>query len=589
MTVPDVTASAPDDQAASGQRRWWALGALALSVLVVGLDVFVLTLAIPTLSVDLHASSSDTQWFLDAYSLVLAAALLPAGLLGDRYGRKKLLFVALILFGISSLACAYSTSTAELITARVALGLAAAVITPLSLAVLPVMFKPEERPKAIAIVGGATFLGFPLGPILGGWLLDHFWWGSVFLINVPIVLVALAAVAFLMPESRSRQRPRIDVVGVVLSSAALTALTYGFIVASTDGWSSATTLGTIAAGLVGGAGFVAWEQFVTRRGRQPLVDLGLFRSAGFTWGTILSTMISFALFGVFFVMPQYFLDVRGLNSLDSGVRMLPLIGGLIVGLGLGQRLQSVKPGAQARGPLASAKIIGAVGFAIMAAAMAIGTATSTGSATGFMAAWFALTGFGLGLAMPTMLNAALSALTPERSGSGSALMSAMRQVGATIGVAVLGTVIATVYQSRLRLPGLPASAVAEARGDVAYGVKIASSAPAADVSRLLHAVGQAYTGGLDVMLWICAGIAIAAAVLCALFIPRNATGSAAPSPEAAAAIGAADTVAAGIGPAEVATAEVATAEVATAEVATAGIEAGAAGVAGRLADGTGGE
>ncbi len=178
-------------RAGSGARRWWALGALALSVLVVGLDVFVLTLAIPTLSVDLHASTSDAQWFLSAYSLVLAAALLPAGLLGDRYGRKKLLIWALILFGLASLACAYSVSSGELILARVALGLAAAVIMPLSLAVLPVMFTPEERPRAIATVGGATFLGFPLGPILGGWLLDNYWWGSVFLINVPIVVIAL--------------------------------------------------------------------------------------------------------------------------------------------------------------------------------------------------------------------------------------------------------------------------------------------------------------------------------------------------------------------------------------------------------------
>jgi MFS transporter, DHA2 family, multidrug resistance protein len=525
MTVPQM---APQT---SGRRRWWALGALALSVLVVGLDVFVLTLAIPTLSVDLHASSSDAQWFLDAYSLVLAAAMLPAGLLGDRYGRKKLLTWALVLFGISSLACAYSTSTGELIGARISLGLAAAVITPLSLAVLPVMFAPEERPKAIGIVGGATFLGFPLGPIVGGWLLDHFWWGSVFLINVPIVVIAIVTVIFLMPESRSQVRPSIDVVGVLISSAALTALTYGFIVASTDGWASVTTLGTIAAGLVAGVGFVLWEQLVARRGGQPLVDLGLFRSAGFTWGTTLSTMISFALFGVFFVMPQYFLDVRGLNSLGSGVRMLPLIGGLIVGLGVGQRLQSVRkpgPDGQSRGPLVSARIIGAIGFAVMAAATAIGSGTTAGSSTGFVAGWFALTGFGLGMAMPTMLNAALSALSPERSGSGSALMSAMRQVGATIGVAVLGTVIATVYQGRLHLPGLPASALTLARSSVAYGVRVAGSAPAPYAAGLLHSVRSSYTAGVDVMLWICAGIAISAAILAALFIPRNATGPTAP-------------------------------------------------------------
>jgi MFS transporter, DHA2 family, multidrug resistance protein len=507
----------------TGSRRWWALAALALSVLVVGLDLFVLTLAIPKLSVDLHATSGDTEWFLDAYSLVLAAALLPAGLLGDRYGRKRLLTAALILFGISSLACAYSSTSAELIGARVALGLAAAVITPLALAVLPVMFTPEERPRAIATVGGATFLGFPLGPIVGGWLLDHYWWGSVFLINLPIVVIALLAVVFLMPESRSAERPSIDGIGVVLSSAGLAALTYGFIAASSHGWTSATTLGFIAAGMVATAGFVAWERVVTGRGGQPLVDLGLFRSAGFTWGTTLSTFISFALFGVFFVLPQYWLDVRGLDSLASGVRLLPMIGGLIVGLVIGQRLQAVRsdPAGNPRDPLVSAKVVGSVGFAIIGAALAVGTATTAKTGTGFILTWFTITGIGLGLAMPTMLNAALGALTPDRSGSGSALLTAARQVGATIGVAVLGTVIATVYQSRLHLAGLPASVAAIVRSSVAAGVTVAQRAPAPQSAALFTTVHNAYSDGLDVMLWICAGIAIGSAVLAALFIPRN--------------------------------------------------------------------
>src|ERR1700729_2371930 len=223
--------------ASSDTRRWWALGALALSVLVVGLDLTVLNLALPTLAADLHASTSDLQWFVDAYSLVLAAALLPAGLLGDRYGRKKLLTGALVVFGAASLACAYSRSPGELIAARSVLGLAAAVILPLSLAVLPVLFTPAERSRAIAVVGGATFLGYPIGPIVGGWLLDHFWWGSVFLINVPVVIVAVIAVVFLMPESRALRRPRIDGVGVIISSAGLAALTYGFITAGQNGWS----------------------------------------------------------------------------------------------------------------------------------------------------------------------------------------------------------------------------------------------------------------------------------------------------------------------------------------------------------------
>src|SRR5712692_9473950 len=232
----------------SENRRWWALGALSLSVLVVGLDLTVLNLALPTLAGDLHASTGDLQWFIDAYSLVLAAALLPAGLLGDRFGRKKLLTDALVLFGVASLACAYAGSAGELIAARAVLGLAAAVILPLSLAVLPVLFTAEERPRAIAAVGGATFLGYPIGPILGGWLLDHFWWGSVFLINLPVVVIAIVAVVFLMPESRGERRQRVDLTGIVVSSAGLTSLTYGLIRAGGNGWTDPTAVATMAAG-----------------------------------------------------------------------------------------------------------------------------------------------------------------------------------------------------------------------------------------------------------------------------------------------------------------------------------------------------
>jgi MFS transporter, DHA2 family, multidrug resistance protein len=514
-------------------RRWWALGALALSVLVVGLDLFVLTLALPTLSADLHASSSDLQWFVDAYSLILAAALLPAGLLGDRLGRKKILASALAVFGVASLACAYAANAGELIAARAVLGLAAAAILPLALGVLPVLFTPAERPKAIAIVGGATFLGYPVGPVLGGWLLDHFWWGSVFLINVPVVVIATVAVLWLMPESRAARRPRFDVPGIVISSAGLTALTYGVIQAGQHGWSDATAVATMAAGAAALAAFAAWERAVGRRpGGQPLVDLTLFRSRGFTWGTILSTMVSFALFGITFAMPQYFLDVRGLDSLGSGVRLLPLIGGLAAGLGAGQRLQSPRraadgrPQAQPGGPLGAplgAPLVGAkalvgAGFAIMAAALAVGTATRAGSGTGFVSAWFAITGLGLGLALPTALNAALGALSAERSGSGSALITAMRQVGATIGVAVLGTVLNSVYQSRLDLPGLPAAADRAAHASVAGGLEVARATGSLP---LLHAVRAAFTGGLDVMLWVCAGIAAAAALLALAFLPRQ--------------------------------------------------------------------
>jgi EmrB/QacA subfamily drug resistance transporter len=522
---------------ATDSRRWWALAALGLSVLVVALDLFVLTLALPTVSADLHASSGDLQWFVDAYSLVLAAALLPAGLLGDRIGRKRLLVGALVLFGVASLACAYSTSAGELIAARAVLGLAAAVILPLALAVLPVLFTAAERPRAIAAVGGATFLGYPIGPILGGWLLDHFWWGSVFLINIPVVVIAVVAVTLLMPESQGERRQRIDLTGIVVSSAGLTSLTYGLIKAGDNGWSDPIAIITMAAGVAALAAFVVWERQVSRQREArpstlPLVDLGLFGSAGFTWGTVLSTLVSFALFGLVFAMPQYFLNVRGLNSLAAGLRMLPMIGGLALGLFLGQRLQTPR-GQRAGGPADSAppvspKVLVTIGFAIMAAALAVGAGTTIGSTTAFAAIWFGATGFGLGMAMPTALNAAIGALSPARSGSGSALITAMRQVGGTIGVAVLGTILATVYRSHLHLAGLPAAATGAIRKSVAGGV---ATAKAAGSHQLLDAVRLAYVHGLDVMLWVCSGIAIASALLALAFMPGRA---AAPAAQAAA-------------------------------------------------------
>jgi DHA2 family multidrug resistance protein-like MFS transporter len=517
-------------------RKWWALIAIAASVLVVGLDLTVLNLALPTIATDLHASTSDLQWIADAYSLVLAAAMLPAGLLGDRLGRKKVLLVALILFGASSAACAYATSTGELIAARAVLGLGAAAIFPLSLAVIPVLFAPEERQKAIALMASATFISFPIGPIVGGYLLDHFWWGSVFLINVPVVALALIAVAILLPESRSAQRRGVDFLGVILSCAGLAGLTYGFIKAGQDGWTDAAALGTIAAGVVVLAVFVAWERWLTGRNQgddagslrggkvRPLIELRLFRSAGFTWGTVLSTLVSFAMFGIFFTIPQYFQEVRGVDALGSGLRWLPMIGGMVVGMIGSTRLASPRKAAdgQVRGPLASAKGLVTVGFTIMAVTLAFGATTKTASGTGFAAAWLATFGLGLGLAMPQTMNAALSALSAERSGSGSALISAMRQVGATIGVAVLGTVLASVYRSHLVVTGLPVAAAAAAKSSVVAGVAVAHALGSA---ALLDSARSAFVQGMDTMLWVCGGIALASAILALLFLPRRADGA----------------------------------------------------------------
>ena len=519
-------------------RKWWALVAIAASVLVVGLDLTVLNLALPTIATSLHASTSDLQWISDAYSLVLAAAMLPAGLLGDRLGRKKVLLAALVLFGASAAACAYASGTGELIAARAVLGIGAAAIFPLSLSVIPVLFAPQERQKAIALMASATFISFPIGPIVGGYLLDNFWWGSVFLINVPVVAMALIAVAFLLPESRSQQRPRLDVLGVIWSSAGLAALTYGCIRAGENGWTNPGALATIAAGVVLLVILVAWERGVGRRGGRALIELSLFRSAGFTWGTALATLVSFAMFGIFFAMPLYFQEVRGVNAMGSGLRLLPMIGGMVIGMIGGTRLASPRrdagsgapggsgdagsggPGGSAPG--SSVKALVAVGFTVMTVALGVGATTTSGSGTGFAATWFAVFGLGLGLAMPQTMNAALSALIAERSGSGSALISALRQVGATIGVAVLGTVLNTAYRGRLNVTGLSAAAATAAKSSVVEGVGVAHRLGSA---ALLGSARGAFVTGMDTMLWVCAGIALVSAVLAVLYLPRRADGA----------------------------------------------------------------
>src|SRR5215207_6443408 len=492
-----------------GARRWWALAPLALSGLVVGLDLTVLNVALPTLATDLHASTGDLQWFANAYNLVLAAMLLPAGLLGDRFGRKRVLLTALALFGIASVGCAYAASAGQLIAGRALLGLGGAAVLPLCMAMLPVIFAPEERTRAIAIWVTANAVSFPLGPIFGGWLLDNFWWGSVFLINVPVVAVALVAVAILLPESRSERAPRLDLVGVVTSSAGLVALTYGVIEAGESGWTDPLAVVAMAAGVLLLAGFVRWQRQLSRRPYgQPLIDLELFRSPGFTWGTVLATMSTFAMFGFLFTLPQYFQAVGGADALGTGLRLLPVIGGLLVGSRVADRLS----------PRLGVAPTVAVGFGLLAAGLYAGAASDAGTEYGFTAAWMTVLGAGLGFALPVTMGVALGALSAERSGVGSALIQALRQVGGVIGVALLGTVLNATYRGGLDLAGLPAPAAESVRDSVAGGVAVAGELGSGP---LLTSVREAFVHAMDVMLMVCAGVAVLGVALALLFLPRR--------------------------------------------------------------------
>jgi EmrB/QacA subfamily drug resistance transporter len=488
----------------SSRSRWWALGALALATLAVGLDGTVLSVALPTLARTLDASTGDLQWFTNAYLLVMAATLVPAGMLGDRFGRKRMLLGALALFGVASAACAYATSTGTLIAARAALGLGAAFLMPLSSAVLTVLFDAEERPRALTVWVTANALGIPLGPLIGGWLLDHFWWGSVFLINVPLVVVGLVAVAVLVPESRGDNRRSFDAVGVVLSATGLVTLTYGVISAGDRGWDDIRSLATIAGGVVALAAFVRWQ----RRVGDPLIDLAVFSSRDFTWGTILCTIAGFGLFGLLFALPQYFQAVDGSDAFGTGLRLLPVIGGLMVGARLAGRLV----------PRAGTRVVVASGLALMAGALATGAATRPDTGYGFVATWITVAGAGLGFTMLPAMNAALGALAPERSGVGSGLIQAMRQVGAAMGVAVLGTVLNAGYRDTLDVAGLPVQAADAARGSASAGVAIADRLASAG---LLGSVRTAFVHGMNLTLLTAAGVAAVGAVLALMFLPAR--------------------------------------------------------------------
>jgi len=490
-------------------RRWWALGALAVSLLTVGLDLTVLNVAVPTLAVDLGASTTQLQWFGSAYTLALAALLLPAGLLGDRFGPKKLMLGALVVFGLASLWCAYATSPGELIAARIVLGVGAAFLIPLSLSLLNILFPPEERAKALTTWVMAMFLGIPLGPLLGGWLLDHFAWGSVFLINVPLTFVGLIAVLFLVPLTPGSASGGIDFAGIAVSTVGLVALTYGFVNAGEHGWTDPLTLGLIALGAVLLAVF-GWAQ---TRVASPLTDLALFRSPRFTWGAVLATVASFALMGLMFVLPQLFQAVQGADALQTGLRLLPLIGGMLVSAKIAERLVTV----------VGVRAVVTGGFTLLAAGLAWGSMTSAADGYGATVGWVIVIGLGTGCTLPPLMTMAMGALTEGRSGAGSALIQVLRQVGGTIGVAVLGTVLNGVYRDGVDVHGLPAPVAETARGSASGAVAVAGQLR---LPWLADSARVAFADGMGATLWVCAGLGVLGALLAVAFLPGRSARSA---------------------------------------------------------------
>lgn len=493
--------------AVPGVRRWWALGALSLVVVAVALPATILSVALPTLASELGASAAELQWFVSAYTLVLAAGVLPGGLLGDRFGRKKVLVLALLIYAGGSVLAATATNPGMFIAAQAVLGLGAAFVIPLVLSGLAVMFTAEERPRAVGIWATANFLALPLGPIVGGWILSNLWWGWVFLMNLPVLALALVAVMILLPESRSPKRPSLDPVGVASSSVGLAILTFGMVKAGQDGWGSAGALGGILGGLAILVGFALWERW---RGDRALVDLQLFDNKRFTWGTIIGGLGIFAFFGLMFASPQYFQAVLGTDAMGSGIRLLPLLGGLMVGAGGADRIAA----------RVGAKVTVTVGFVILAGALVLATTTTATSGYGLAATWTALGGLGAGLALATASSAALAAITEDRAGVASALMQAVQKLGTPLAAAILGSVLNAGYADHLTLTGLPAQAADAVRDSVFAGVAVADQLGSA---ALLTQVRTAFVAGLDQLALVAAAVTLVGAVLTLLFLPARAT------------------------------------------------------------------
>lgn len=502
----------------AGRGRWLALGALVLSGLVLGLDATILVTALPTLSAKLGASTTELQWISAAFTLALAGLMLPAGVLADRLGRKRMMLVGVAAFGISSIVASQMTSATGLIWMRALMGASGAIILPLMLAILPTIFTEAERPRAVAIAGAATFIGLPLGPIVAGWLLNHFAWGSVFLINAPVAVIALIGVALFVPESRGVNAPRLDWIGALLEVVGVTGLIYGIIQQPQNGWTDPGVVIGVGGGAVLLGLFVAWE--LTRR--EPLVNLRLFRNPRFSVATAAFVVVGFTMTGLLFVLTPYLQLVQGNDPQGTGIRLLPMIGAVIVTALTSERLVA----------RFGTRVILAAGFAVLAAGLLLMSRLDAGTGYGLIAAALVVIGVGIALAMIPALGAILDALPEAEMGAGNGLTRTLQNVGASLGVAVMGTVLNNTYRGDLgpHLTGLP-GAVRDAAEKSLAGATIAGHhLPAALAGPLVHAADAAYAGGMSEVLLVTVAMATVMAVVIALFMPaRKAPAEASPA------------------------------------------------------------
>jgi EmrB/QacA subfamily drug resistance transporter len=490
-------------------RRWKTLAVLSLSLVIIGLDNTILNVALPSLQEEFDASSSTLQWIVDSYLLVFAGLLLTMGTLGDRFGRKLALQSGLVLFGGGSLAVLVVDSATGLIAVRAAMGLGAALIMPATLSIITNVFPREERAKAIGVWSGMASIGVGLGPFFGGLLLEYFDWSAVFLLNVPVAAVALAAGFVLVPESRDPKPGAFDVPGAVLSVAALVTLVYAVIEAPERGWTDPLILASFAVAAVLAVAFVIWE----RRAKAPMLDLTLFRNPRFTVASGAMSIAFFSLFGATFALTQFLQDAHGYSALEAGAAMIPLAGGLLAGA-----VSSVKLAAR----FGTTRVVVA-GMLALGALLGVTVFWTAGMAYAPIGCWFFALAMALGWIAGPATDSVMGAVPEQKSGVASAMNDVTRQVAGALGTAVIGSLITSLYGARVRdsVASLPEQARVAAEDSIGQANAVAAELPASEGARVVAAAADAFTTAMGIGFVVAGACAVLGAVAVRRWLPAH--------------------------------------------------------------------
>jgi EmrB/QacA subfamily drug resistance transporter len=486
-------------------RRWFLLAMMCLSLVLVVMSVSGLVTAIPTMQESLRASGSQIQWILDAYAIVFAGALLTAGALGDRFGRKRALLAGLVVFGAGAIVAGIATGAAQVIAGRAVMGIGAALVMPATLSIITTIFPPEERSQAIAVWAGFAGAGGALGPIVSGALLERYWWGAAVLVNLPLVVVTFVAIWAFAPESRDEFETPLDPVGAILSLAGLSALVFAIIQGGEDGWATASVLISSAVAVVALAAFLQWE----RRSSHPMLPLSLFRDWRFSLGSGVITVAFFVMLGFFFLTTQFLQFGREYSPLEAGVALLPLPIAFV----------ALSPRSAALAARYGAARVMAVGLAIVAGGFVMLASITPETSYVVLGVAFAVLGAGMGVTAAPATGEIMSAVPLSKAGVGSAMNDTTRELGGALGIAILGSIANGAYRSAIDLSGIPLDAAARVQAGESIGAA-AGVASGQGGAAVRSQAALAFTDAFNLTSIVSIGIVIAAAVV-VLLVARS--------------------------------------------------------------------